>query len=236
MRYTGNKNRIAKFILPIILEHREENQYYIEPFVGGANLIDKVSGNRIGSDNNKYLISFYKSIQNKWLPPNRITREEYKYIKENKDEDFNLTLWAGVCCSYGGKWFGGFISDYQESKRLKNGRLPNHQDEARNGLIKQIDSLKEISFVHTDYQDLIIPENSIIYCDPPYKGTIKYITDFDHVIFWDWVRLKSKTNQVFISEYNAPSDFECIWEKEISNTLSKQKNFKATEKLWRIKL
>ena len=44
MKYMGSKNRIAKHILPIILKDRKENQYYVEPFVGGANMIDKVQG------------------------------------------------------------------------------------------------------------------------------------------------------------------------------------------------
>ncbi len=30
-----------------------------------------------------------------------------------------MTLWAGICCSYGGKWFGGWINDYKENRRLK---------------------------------------------------------------------------------------------------------------------
>lgn len=50
MKYMGSKNRIAKYILPIILKDRKECQWYVEPFVGGCNTIDKVVGNRIGSD------------------------------------------------------------------------------------------------------------------------------------------------------------------------------------------
>nr|WP_319571429.1 DNA adenine methylase [uncultured Draconibacterium sp.] len=45
MKYMGSKNRIAKHILPIILKNRT-NELYVEPFVGGANLIDKVDGER----------------------------------------------------------------------------------------------------------------------------------------------------------------------------------------------
>lgn len=108
MRYTGNKSRIAKSILPIILKDRKPNQYYVEPFVGGANLIDKVEGFRIGADSNEYVIELLKSLQDGWTPPERISKEQYYYIKDNKDENKALTAWAGVCCSYGGKWFGGF--------------------------------------------------------------------------------------------------------------------------------
>lgn len=234
MRYTGNKNRIAKYILPIILKDRKPNQWFVEPFVGGANITDKVEGFRLASDYNKYLIDFYVALQDGWLPPIRITKEEYNYIKENQDDDTKMTLWAGVCCSYGGKWFGGFLNDYQESKRLKNGRLPNHQDEARRGLIKQIPNLISVHFVNSDYLNLEIPPTSIIYCDPPYKNTIKYKSEIDHNVFWQWCREKeNEGHSVFISEYEAPNDFECVWQMEVSNTLSKQHNFKSIEKLFK---
>ena len=52
MKYQGSKNRIAKHILPIMLEHRGDRPW-VEPFVGGANMIDKVTGARIGYDLNQ---------------------------------------------------------------------------------------------------------------------------------------------------------------------------------------
>lgn len=61
MKYMGSKNRIAKEILPIILAHRTPNQWWVEPFVGGGNMIDKVTGNRLGSDNDKVFISEYNA-------------------------------------------------------------------------------------------------------------------------------------------------------------------------------
>ena len=66
----GSKRRIAKDILAIMLRDRQEWQYYVEPFVGGANCIDKVDGIRIGSDNNHYLIALLKKLQEdtSWLP------------------------------------------------------------------------------------------------------------------------------------------------------------------------
>ena len=45
MRYMGNKHRTAKYIIPIMLRNRKESQYYIEPFIGGGNVIDKVTYN-----------------------------------------------------------------------------------------------------------------------------------------------------------------------------------------------
>ena len=69
MKYMGSKRRIAKYILPIILKDRKQNQYYVEPFVGGCNSIECVGGLRIGGDNNKYLISFLRQLQEGWTPP-----------------------------------------------------------------------------------------------------------------------------------------------------------------------
>lgn len=51
----GSKSRIAKYIVPIIQQCIDDNniEYYIEPFVGGANVIDKIiCKNKSGSDKN----------------------------------------------------------------------------------------------------------------------------------------------------------------------------------------
>lgn len=42
MVYMGSKNRIAKELIPIITKDLKPNQWYCEPFVGGANMIDKI--------------------------------------------------------------------------------------------------------------------------------------------------------------------------------------------------
>ena len=53
VKYMGSKSRHAKDILPIILKYRKKDQWYVEPFVGGGNMIDKVNGNRMGADYNE---------------------------------------------------------------------------------------------------------------------------------------------------------------------------------------
>ena len=75
--------------------------------------------------------------------------------------------------------------------------------------------------VSLGYKTTEIPKNSIVYCDPPYKDTTKYLTDFDHEFFYSYVRkLKNEGHQVFVSEYEMPTDFICIWEKEVKSSLS----------------
>ena len=59
MRYVGSKNRLSKELAPIIQSYINDNcKGYIEPFVGGANMIDKIKcDNKIGYDINNYLIA-----------------------------------------------------------------------------------------------------------------------------------------------------------------------------------
>lgn len=43
MQYMGSKNRIAKELIPIIESYiTSDTKGYLEPFVGGANMIDKI--------------------------------------------------------------------------------------------------------------------------------------------------------------------------------------------------
>lgn len=65
MKYMGSKNRISKHLKPIIESYLIDKDVYIEPFVGGANMIDKINfNNKIGSDLNKYVIESYKDTKN----------------------------------------------------------------------------------------------------------------------------------------------------------------------------
>lgn len=59
MKFIGSKQRLSDRIIPLIHKAIAEGQtgLYVEPFVGGANIIDKVIAPcKIGADNDKYLI------------------------------------------------------------------------------------------------------------------------------------------------------------------------------------
>lgn len=227
MKYMGSKARIAKHILPIILKDRKEGQWYVEPFVGGANMIDKVDGNRIGSDLNHYVIDALNSIQNELhkLPKNNTEFTELNYQKLRKG-NYKFKGYAGFAFSYAGKWLGGWRRDSLNKRDYVN--------ESYKNAIKQNPNIQGVIFVKADYASLIIPDNSIIYCDPPYEGATKYKDGFNHVLFWNWCReMKKLGHTMFISEYNAPGDFICVWETEISSSLTKDTGSKkAIEKLF----
>jgi len=235
MKYMGSKNRIAKHILPIMLAERKPDQWWVEPFVGGANMIDKVDGKRIGADSNEFLIKALRLIRDEPTAiPNLITEEDYQKAKDEMVLN-GLTGFIGFAMSFGGKWFGGYRRDVAGTK----GCIENMKTQTRRSkqnAINQSKDLKGVKFINSDYRSLDLPPNSLIYCDPPYEGTTKYKDGFNHTDFWQWCREKATEGHiVFVSEYNAPSDFECVWQKELPTTISKQEGKKDIEKLFRRK-
>ena len=232
MKYMGSKNRHAKEILPIILNDRTQDQFYVEPFMGGCNSIDKVGGNRIANDIHPHLVVLFKAIVDGWEPPNEISETEY-HIARNSKELTPLVGFIGFGCSYSSKWFGGYARGNDA-----NGLPRNYALETKKNLLSQRDKLRNVEFHNVGYDQFSIPNNSIIYCDPPYQGTTNYKTgNFNHYEFWNWCREKEKEgHSVFVSEYSAPEDFEILWSKKVNNTLVKNTGSKqGVEKLFRLK-
>jgi DNA adenine methylase len=211
MQYMGSKNRFAKELVPIIESYiTSDTKGYLEPFVGGANMIDKIKfDKKYGCDLNEYLIELLKHIQTTIKDiPITISEEFYNNINKNKA---NYEKWlvgmVGFCGSHGAKFFNGYARG--NDKR-------NRQNEAIRNLIKQSPNLKGITFKHCSFQEIKSNISGyVIYCDPPYKGTTKYKTDeFPYDEYYNWCRKMSKNNIVLCSEYWMPEDFECIWSKE----------------------
>lgn len=214
MVYMGSKNRIAKELIPIITKYLKPEQCYVEPFVGGCNMIDKINHPyRLGADNNRYLIALLQIVQDGQELPEYITKEEYQEVKANKD---NYPDWYIGFVGFISSYNGCFFSSYAGLVNIKDGKQRNYIKEKRNNLLKQYESIKGITFKCASYDNLDIPFNSIIYCDPPYNNTSSYHSVFDSDKFWQWCRDKIKEGHtVFVSEYNAPEDFICIWEKNL---------------------
>ena len=237
MKYMGSKARIAKHILPIMLAECEKHGIttWVEPFVGGSNMIDKVpsSFKRIGYDLNEYIIEMFKSLQQGFTPKDLYTKAEYDHTKNNKDENKALTGYIGINCSYSGKWFGGYAG-----VTSTKGGIRNYQEEAKRNVLKQVESLQGVEFNCSSY-DVLSFNNCLIYLDPPYKGTTEYKDGgFDQEQFYEWCREQAKNNVVFVSEYDAPDDFECVWSQEVKSSLSANGvcggSKKSVEKLFKV--
>lgn len=221
MKYMGSKNRIAEHILPIMLAERKPDQWWVEPFVGGGNMIDKVGGKRLGSDLNYFAIDALLSIRDHMdeLPRDNTQFTETDYNKLRISQYCAHMGYAGFAFSYAGKWLGGWCRDKD--------RRRDYVKEAYGNAKKQSAKLQGVELVNLSYLDLPIPPSSLLYCDPPYSGTIQYChadieDDFNYPVFWQWCRERAvEGHTVFVSEYDAPADFKCVWSKKIVSSLTK---------------
>lgn len=242
MKYMGSKNRISKEILPIITKYLTEDRCYVEPFCGGCGMLDKVKhGKKIGSDINNYLIAMWRFLQQGFDFPKTITkkmytmfRDKYNDMRMNNEKRYGNSLdeavvgWYGFMGSFNGRFFDGGYSGHDVNGRDYIG------EQIRN-TIRQVELIKDVLFECGSYDEINIPENSVIYCDIPYKDTKQYSTskNFDHEKFWEWCRRKTgEGNDVLVSEYQAPDDFVCIWEKRVTNSMNTKNTYKPVERLF----
>lgn len=225
MRYLGGKSRIAKDISDYI-NSIIGNRDFISLFCGSCSIEARVNAeHKILNDAHPYLISMWRDVQAGRQLPDKITKSTYDYVKAHKDEDPGLTGYVGFACSYSGKWFGGLA---------RNKRGEDFCAGASHSIYRDLEGLRSATFLCGDYRDVEIPDNSLVYLDPPYKGTTGYSTgDFDHDAFWNYVRELSKRCTVFVSEETAPDDFKCVWFKEIARQVDvRQGRVYKTEKLF----
>lgn len=236
----GSKSRIAKYIVPILQKYIDDNNIkkYVEPFVGGANVIDKIKcDEKYGSDYNKYLIALLQRIRNKEPLLDEVSREIYSDVRSNKDtgkyEDW-LVGNVGFLASYNGRWFDGGYAQAGYEKTKTGGKYRDYYQEAKRNILEQADKIQDTSFIHNDYRDWKDLNNCLIYCDPPYQGTKQYdnAKNFDYEEFWNIIREWSKNNIVLVSEQNAPNDFKCIWKQEVSRSIKATDKSKSVEKLF----
>lgn len=203
MRFPGAKHhtaqRIAGIINPMI-----GSRIYLEPFSGSLNVGLKVNADRkIFSDVDRFLIQMWIAVQNGWIPPTSVSEELYRDAKLHKDGDKydEATLaFIGYACSFAAKWFGGYARDHVRVKT-------NYAEMSGRAIDKKRPFLKgNVEFHSCSYQTWL-PENALIYCDPPYANTTAgyRMNRFDSAAFWEqvkvWVRLG---NIVLISEFTAP--------------------------------
>ena len=208
MAYVGGKSKNANHIINLLNNKKYDGMNYIEPFVGYAHILRRVINKKsyTASDANGLVYSLLKGIQDKTTKYPSITKRQYYILKEQQNESFKRAI-AAFCYSYNGKEFGGY------TVRSADGSRSDYPSERK----RYYDSLRDnptfmrTKLLHRDYKKIKQPKGKLIYCDPPYQGTTGYgESSFNHDAFWDVMRRWSKSNIVFISEYNAPRDFKVV--------------------------
>ena len=245
MKYMGSKNRIAKHLIPIMIAEADSKGIttFIDCMVGGANLIDKVPTRfkRIGYDINEHVIMALIDIRdNVDKLPTEVSEEYYKSLKGTPPT--SITSWIRFVCSFGGKFENGYA---RHGNNLKQRKPP--LEEGLSNAQKQSPNIQGVEFIHDSYKNLAF-ENSLVYCDIPYKSTTSYKTSpFDYEHFYQWcIEQRIKGNIVFVSEYEMPEQieqggkvykFECVWQGEIKTNFAsgrKQATHNAVEKLFKV--
>lgn len=233
MRYMGSKSRIAKHIVPLMEAQRGERPW-IEPFVGGGNIIERVKGERIGYDLNHNAIEALKVIRDRPydLPIDSWCFTESDYNNRAKEFPW-LRGFAAFAYSFGSKEWGGWARD------RKGGR--DFVAEGRATAIKQSPKIQGVQFICSNYTNIRLEKPSLIYCDPPYALTTSYKNSkgFSHTQFWQWCySMVDEGHLVFVSEYTAPEGMgvKSIWQKEIYSNLNvtNQNKKKGIENLFQV--
>lgn len=236
MRYVGGKSKIAGRIATAILENSTSSGLYIEPFVGGGSVLAKLApyfDRTIAADAHEDLILMWQAVQMGWIPP-AVTYERYQELRYSGEASAERGF-AGFGGSFGGRWFEGF------ARGGFNGDTPrNHQAESSRAVMKINSAISgsQVAFIHSDYRNLPIGnEPAVIYCDPPYAGSLHDYNPgaFDTEQFWshakDWT---AQGHEVFVSEYVAPPGWTSIWSapKRQSLVVGSSEREIRTEHLW----
>jgi DNA adenine methylase len=222
MRYVGGKSKIAANIAKVILENTSNRSVYYEPFVGGGGMLPYMvphfSRSEI-SDISEDLVLMWQGLRQGWKPTIPFVISEEQYVSLKNEKPSALRGLVGFGGSFGGKWFGGYARG-----RNAHGQPRNHQEESAMNVLSIISQLQHcaVEFYRRSYSDIEPVAGDVVYCDPPYAGTEEYkaVGVFDKDKFWtkmeEW---SNKGVKVYVSEYNAPSHWHCIWEKKHQQSL-----------------
>lgn len=239
MKYLGSKAKIADDIVAILQGYINAFgvKTYVEPFVGGFNVIDKiVCENRIGSDIDPLVCDLVETCRGDPALLDTLqtpSRAEYYDVRDNPTK-YSRWYRAAILlfASYNARVYGGC---YGATARTKDGTVRDYFAEAKANFARQIPSLRGILVGCADYRELRFPERErvVIYCDPPYSSGTGYGVKFDTKEFWSWARrIAAAGHIVIVSEYAAPDDWRCIWERERMTSLDNRQKVGRTERLF----
>lgn len=217
MQYFGGKARIAKPLAEFLNSQLKPCQPFVDLFCGSCNVVSKIDGNRqrVANDLHYELIELHKYVQSGGELPNAVSEEEYNDIKYSKWGGGHwLEGFVGFGLSYSGKWWGGYARDGTDRNYCAN---------AKNTLLSKHSKMKFVEFSQGSYSLKSLPNNSLVYCDIPYKDTTKYSTGtFNHLEFYKWASAtKQAGHNVLVSEYehNLPEGWEIVWRHESKKSI-----------------
>lgn len=205
----GGKQRVSRHIVEAILKDGVPRDRWFEPFVGGGSVMEKSAPffeNSLGMDAHEDLIDMWQAVCRGWKPPSFVSRETYNSLR-NEDESHALRGFVGFGCSYGGKWFGGYVGDSLGSPSRATDILVCEQ--AYKTVMRQAEIFQRSGtrFKHGLFGSYTPIPGSVVYCDPPYQSTLGYrgIEPLDHDQYYETLVKWSELGcHVYCSEYEIP--------------------------------
>ena len=196
MKFYKSKEEVADSIVAAIESRTIGNTYYNEPFVGGGNIISKVSfERRIGADIDPNVIRALRLVRD--YPGQVPDFVDEKYYNECQQKAFIKFLHSTECYTlFASSINGVYCGGYELNPDLKS--------EA----IEQSKLIKDVDLLIQHYENTHFEPESVIYCDPPHFN-------FDWLMFWLWAGdLAAAGHSVFVSVPSAPDSWECIMDCE----------------------
>ncbi len=242
LRYPGGKSAFAPFIKSLLEQNDLVGGHYLEPFAGGAGVAIDLLLNGYCSD--IHINDFDEAIYHFWKA---IVQDTESFLKKLHDTDITIEEWhrqkeilanpeqhsplefgfaafflnrtnrsgilkAGVI---GGKnQTGNYKLDARFNKISLTNRIQNIAQHAKNIHIYNEDALALLGQV-----DELLPEQSLIYLDPPYyvKGQGLYRNFYQHD---DHVAIKDalgKTKRKWIVSYDNNPEIKTIYKDYIQD-------------------
>ena len=203
----------------------EELRRYLLGALKASGLTQREVGRRLGTQMEGHYFG-----RSQWSFP---TEEHYRRMQAFMpllDKDYNEVV--------GLHELRQSLQSLESQQRLQ--RLQSLQSLQRLQRLQRLDSLQRLQGLETtfkDYRRLEIEPDSVIYCDPPYKGTAGYgdkgteTAAFDHGDFYRWCL--GQEGLVIISEYGMPkADFACVGAVRKASLLSGKGSSTAVERLF----
>ena len=214
MKYMGSKNRIAKHLIPIMVAEADKRGIttWVEPFVGGANLIDKVPTRfkRIGYDINEHVIMALIDIRdNVDKLPTEVSEDYYKSLKGNPPRNF-------------------------ASEGVRNSKK---QSSNIQGIQFIHDSYKNLTFGNSLVYCDIPYKSTTSYKTSPFDYEHFYQWCIEQYVNGNIIFISEYEMPEQI-EYNEKTyKFECVWQGEIKTNFAHNRTeatHKAVEKLFKV--
>ena len=218
--YRGSKNKIADWVV----DHLPDGKTLVDLFAGGcavthAAILSGKWKNFIINDLGDAPEVFENAINGKYANEKRwISREDFYKLKDS--DPYVSIVWS----------FGNNRRDYLYGKDIepikkaihyervfgddslisqlkednKNVRLLSQESLQRLQSLQSLQRLQRLQSLRLDYRSVEIPQDAVVYADPPYKNTTcsGYAGQFDYDAFEKW--LANVPFMVIVSEYNAP--------------------------------